>query len=204
MTIFGATLQIIYSSSQNECIKICTCTYFLIDALQCWLTYDNKDVLLIKGGTFEMFGHGFVVRDAPELWCCWWIKSKTLFIQFFGFFVSLKRRINMTLQRPTDLSETSRRPVTSSVSPPVLGPSCYSCFCHSEWVTTKWWTRTHWNRIYLLKRNCLFLYVLMRTSTPPTTKHMTNVLHEVTDSAYLARGCTFLGLELRYVLKGVC
>lgn len=123
-----------------------------------------------------------------------------LFCFFVVFFVSLKRSINMTLQRPTDLSETNRHPITSCVSPPVLDTSCYSCSCHSDWVTTKCWTRTHWNRIYLLKRKCLFLYVLMRTSTPPTTKHMTNVLHEVTDSAYLARGCTFLGLELRYVL----
>lgn len=178
--------------------KICTCTYFLINALQCWLTYDIKMRCSLKRRTFEMFGHGFIIVN-PQVVASVDESSQS------PFFCFSKRSINSDLQRSNVLSDLGL-----SNYPPVLlcltsCPSslCYLCLLSPQLGNNKCWTTTRWNHIYLLKRKCLFLYILMRTSTPPTTKPTTKGMYEVTDSAYLAYGSIFLGLELRYMHKVV-
>lgn len=149
------------------------CTSMLTDV---WY----KDALLIKR-TFEMFGHGFIIVNSQVVasvdessqspFCCF-LRP----VEVYRNVISDHKLSNYGLVL---LCLTS--------CPSFL---CYLCLLSPKLGNNRCWTTTRWNRIYLLKRKCLFLYILMRTSTPLTTKQ-TMGMYEATDSAYLAYGLVF-------------
>lgn len=142
-----------------------------MNAPQCWLTQDVKTRCWLQAEHLSCLGMG-------------------LLSSLLKLFVKTKKTHQLhiscrSLQRCFKGTLTNHNPWSQCASPPVLVCAIYAC-CHSRWVANRCRTRTCWNNIYLLKRNCLFLYTLMRTSTPPTTKQTTNGTLEVTDVAYLA------------------
>lgn len=147
-----------------------------------------------KAGRLSCLGAGHGGRDD------WWIESKTCYVFFvvllFCFFnLSPQGCVNATLRRWIFFA----RPETTSFSVPHLLSTAPRALYASVTPTgsqQKRWTRTPRHCIYLLKRKCLFLYVLKRTSTPPTTRHVAKGEGARWQTTYLARGCICLGLEL--------
>lgn len=181
------TLQIIYPSSRNECIKTLN-LHFLF----------NRCTSMLTG-----VWHARLRRD---IWAVWmrgrddrWIESKTCCLFLFCFV------FNSLFSSPQGcFNATQRRwifaqPETNCFSVPHLlstAPRAVYASVTPTGSQQKWWTRTPRHCIYLLKSKCLFLYVLKRTSTPPTTRHVAKGEGTRWQTTYLARGCICLGLEL--------
>lgn len=158
-----------------------------------------KDALLIKSRTFEMFGHGFIIVSSQAV-IVLMNQVKAL------FFLSVFQKEALTspcrgLQRCIDWSETNHYPSSYCVSPPVLrSRTIYAC-CHSSWVTTNAEQELA-ETISTFSKEIAYFYIFWWGQA-----HLLQLnkqqMYEVTDSAYLACGLIFLGLELRYIHKVV-